>query len=172
MAQGVSTIVQVRALSASRPSCLWELVLPNVPGASADAAKLLTLRARHCTAPGISVAAVTSHFKGYEMQHPTKRKYSHQLTMRFEEAMDAAVLSALDAWTRVYADDETGLGQGEDAFLVDGTLNYVSHANAILKSYKIFGLFPQNLNDVDLGYEQEELLHQTQVFGYSYWTLA
>jgi len=171
MAQEVSTIAQVRALSAPAKVYLWELVVPEVPGSGVDSARNLTLRSRTAVIPGITNLTAKSHFKGHPIKHPSRRDFPGTMAFRFEEGMDISIQNAINGWNQLWQNDQSGVGEGEAEFLVDVFLRQLNHNKQVIASYKVFQFFPEIVPDVALNYEGSELVHYDVTFGYSYWVL-
>jgi hypothetical protein len=168
----VGTIAQVRALSAPAKVYLWELVVPEVPGSGADQARNLTLRARNAVIPGITNMTAKSFFKGQVVKkHPSRREFPGTMVLRFEEGIDASIVTILNGWNQLWLNDQEGTGEGQDEFLVNVFLRQLDHNKNVIASYKVFDFFPEIVPDVALNYEGSELVHFEVTFGYSYWIL-
>lgn len=172
MAQEISTIAQVRALSAPAKVYLWELVVPEVPGSGGDAARNLSLRSRNAVIPGITNLTAKSYFKGQIVKkHPTRREFPGTMVFKFEEGLDASIANAINGWNQLWLNDQTGVGEGQAAFLVNVFLRQLDHSKNVIASYKVFDFFPEIVPEVALAYEGSELVQYDVTFGYSYWIL-
>ncbi len=167
----VGRLAQVRSIAAPAKEFLWELVIPQVPGAAADASLALTLRARTAVIPGEGTASVTSWFKGVPTKHPSQKTFPGILPMRFEEGLDATVLSTIKAWNKAWIDAGTGDGEGEAAVKTDALLRVLDHSDEIVTTIHLYGVYPETVPDASLSYESSNLLHIDVNFSYDYWDL-
>lgn len=171
MAQAISSIAQVRALTAPARTYLWELAIPEVPDAAGETPRAMTLRARRASIPGTGVETSLSHFKAHRIKHPGRRNFPHTVEMAFEEGLDAVILEALNNWNQAWLNDEDGSGQGESAVKVDAFLNMLDHSETIITQYKLFGVFPETVPDVSLNYESSDNVIVAVTFSYDRWQL-
>ncbi len=166
---GVGKIAQVRALTAPAKEFLWELVVPRVPEAAADASLTLTLRARATALPGESNESVVSRFKGVPIKHPSLKNFPGTIPMRFEEGLDAIVMTTIKNWNKAWIDARTGVGLGEDAFKTDALLRVLDHADEVVTTVHLYGVYPEVVPDIPLAYDSAALLNIEVTFSYDYW---
>lgn len=171
MASELTTLADVRGISAPAKVYLWEMVIPQIPGAVAAASRELTLRARDAVIPGFTTMTQKSYFKGAPLKHPSRRDFPGTFALKLEESVNADVMRIIDAWNQLWHNDDTGEGQGESGFLVPAFLRQLDHAKQVVVSFKFRDVFPESKVDTPLSYAGQELLNYDLVFGYSSWVL-
>lgn len=171
MAMAVTNIAQVRALTTPAKQYLWEFIIPRVPASAGAAAEALTFRARVAAWPARGVTTATTNFKGHKIRRPSKNNFTQTLSVTFEEGMDGVVISTLRNWFNAWLSEKTGVGQGEDAVMVDAYVRVLNHDESVVLQGHIYGFFVENMPDVALSYEADGLLQVQATFGFSYWDL-
>lgn len=165
------SIDQVRNLSAGARLNLWEVLIPRIPAATDNTVvQDVTLRARNAQFPGMTIESVMSYFKGHPIPHPARRDYTRPLRYRFEEGLNLSIMNAMTAWFNVFRDEETGLGEGEEAFKVDIFVRLLDDSDNVIGQAHLHNAYPEEMSPLDLDYASIDLLHLDVAFNYSHWT--
>jgi hypothetical protein len=169
MAQAVSTVTQVRAISAPAKAWLWEFVIPQVPAGVGDAAEELTFRAQASALPGRAVGQVLTYYMGHEIVHPTRNKFEHSFPVRFVEGLNGRVGGILEAWFEAYLSEADGSSTGEPAMKTDAFMRMLNHSKEVVRQYHLYDFFVLNWPTLPVGYDSETLVNFEPTFAYSYW---
>jgi hypothetical protein len=171
MAQAVSSVTSVRALTAPAKLWLWEFIIPQVPAATGDAAEDLTFRARSAVLPGRAMTQAISHYQGVEIVHPGKNKFSHSFPVKFEEGLNGRIAGILSAWFEANLSEINGSGLGEPSVKTDAFMRMLNHSREVVLQYHLYDFFVLNWPDLPAGYDSEALVNFEATFAYSYWLL-
>lgn len=171
MAQAVSNIAQARALSGHAKAWLWEFIIPQVPAGAGDISEVLTFRARASVLPGRQIVPILDHFRGHEMEHPGRNRFSRSMPVRFVEGLTGRVATALEAWYEAWLSESDGSSSGEDSVVTDAFMRMLDHSNEVVLQYHLYRFYIKEWPDTAVEYAAEGFVNFETTFGYSYWLL-
>lgn len=136
---------QVRSLGQPLLQNRWELVFPSIPGAGGETGTL-SVRARACTIPGVSVDKTEVWFKGERVFYGTRVNSPGEIRVTLEEGYD------LPVWTKFY-DWSQLVGLGAPAVYKSVmVISVLDENNAVTQKVLIGGIFPQDVPEIPLEY--------------------
>ena len=148
---------------------LWEMIIPAIPGAGGQAEDLL-IRCQSTSLPGRSVGVIPVPYKqSAGIQFHGKLTYSHSWTCTFIEGEDHKVHDAIHAWNNFIVDDLDNVGQGDTMIKSDIYLNLLTTKGEDYREVRLIGCFPMEVADVDMSYDDENVVKFSVTFSYDKW---
>lgn len=149
----------------------WEVIFTNPPAVVLPFILNMHFRIRSSMLPGIGNTPYQTHLGPYTMQHPGKRKYSHQHRVTFEEGHTTPVWPGIDLWNRYIFDENFAAGnnQGVGTHMWMRLLGQEAEGIELVQAAHLFNVWPESVGDIRLAYDSEELVNFEVQFSYDWW---
>ena len=84
---------------------------------------------------------------------------------------DFKIRSAMEAWTNQINNNYTNIGVQDPAtYQVDAFVGQLDRAEKLLRTYKFFGIFPTNVSQIDLAFDNNDTVEEFTVeFQVQWW---
>lgn len=147
---------------------LWDVTFTNpIGGGDAEA---LMLRAQSTAIPGSSFGSILVRYKQTPgVKFPGMLNMPHTWTTTFVEGTDQKVFDAIYGWKQLVVHDRLGVGGPDQVIKADIYLNLLDQQGAVTSRYKLFGCYPELMDDTPLSYDEEAALMFTITFSYDRW---
>jgi hypothetical protein len=176
----------------ARPN-LFEVTLPSFPGAAEDfwgegENESNTKMAFLCKAaqlPASTVAEIPVAFRGRQLKVAGERTFD-PWTVTIINDEDFGLRTSFEAWMNKLSklNDATGvtnptsymtnayvkqLGRGKEKFATEN----VGGESSVLRTYKFYDIWPTNVSEISLGYDQSDAIEEfTVTFAVQYFTIG
>ena len=148
----------------ARPN-LFEVVLafPNAVAINNDVLEKTRFMVKAAALPASTVAAIDVPFRGRVLKVSGDRTFE-TWTITVINDVDFSIRSAFEKWMNVInkMTDGTGLTNPAD-YQKDAVVNQLGRDGTILRSYKIWDIFPTNISTIDLSYETTDTIEEFTV---------
>lgn len=145
-----------------------QITWPGLVGAPDVRDEIVVSAAGH---PASVVGIVPAAYQGRQIPIPGDRTFE-DWTITVVNDKSFSHRNAFERWSNLINSHEGNI-QGADSFRnLVGTLDVVQldRDDSVLKTYKLFNAWPNNIAQIDLGYDQNDVLEQyTVTFSYSHW---
>jgi hypothetical protein len=158
----------------ARPN-LYEVIL-TFPGAIPNnaAAEKLSFTCRSATLPASNLQPIEVPYMGRMVKLAGDRTFDDWNIMVFNDA-DFLVRDHLERWSNAinahsgnYA--ESGWSN-PNTYFADAIVNQLARDESILKSYRMEGIFPVQVGEIQLGFDQNNMVEEFNVvFAVNYWS--
>lgn len=150
------------------PAQLWEfdLFLPSIPGSSNTSQ--LTFRCMTTALPGTQIDQVMVPLHGVELAFMGRRIYTHTFNSTFLEAIDWQTRGQLITWMEAGRSWVTNTGSQSATYKVQGQLVVYDDTPAVANTITIMGMWPHQINDVELDGGQSQHVTQNITWSYDY----
>ncbi len=123
------------------------------------------------TVPGRTITDISIPYQGFKFHIPGQVEYANNpWTVTFKTPGDYLVRNALERWSFETANDETSCGSFnipcKDSNIAIAVL---SPKCEILKIYRLYGVYIQNVSEISYNQENIEQTTFTAAFHYQYW---
>lgn len=146
-----------------------QITWPALVGAPDVRDKIVVNAAAH---PASVVGIVQVPYQGRQIPLPGDRTFE-DWTITVVNSKTFSHRNALERWSNLINSHE-GNSQGADSLRdLMGTLDVtqLDRDRNVLKTYKLYNAWPNNIAQVDLGYDQNDILETfTVTFSYSHWS--
>jgi hypothetical protein len=148
----------------ARPN-LFEVVLafPNAVSINNDVLEKSRFMVKAAALPASTVAAIDVPFRGRVLKVSGDRTFE-TWTITVINDVDFSIRSAFEKWMNVInrMTDATGLINPAE-YQKDAVVNQLSRDGSVLRSYKIWDIFPTNISTIDLSYETTDTIEEFTV---------
>jgi hypothetical protein len=150
------------------------LVFPTFVTGGSAAGQKTTFMAKAAQLPGSTVGVVSNiYYFGREVKFAGNRSFPNwTLTIINDE--DFIVRNALERWLNTINSHEGNIRNSvaltPSSYAVDALVTQYGKTGDILKTYKFVGLFPEDLNPIDVDWMTNDQIEEFQMtFAYQYW---
>ena len=148
---------------------LWEMIIPALPSGIGQPDDLL-VRCQSSSLPGRSFGTILVPYKqSAGINYHGKLTYSHSWTCTFIEGEDHKIHDAIHAWNQHIIDDLDNIGAGDTAIKTDIYLTLLTTKGDTYRKIRLVGCFPQDVADVDMSYDDENVVRFSVTFSYDKW---
>lgn len=132
------------------PALVWnfDLFLPAIPGSSDT--RQLTFRCMSTSLPGSELGRVDVKLHGIHLVRRGARDWSHTLSTKFMEAVDWGTRDKFFNWMEIAQSWKNNTGASSSVYTVTGQIVTYTDAAAVAKTVNVYGLWPQQIQDVQL----------------------
>jgi hypothetical protein len=154
--------------SVGDPALAWNfsLSIPYMPG-SADT-RSLTYKCQAMTKPGTTLEVVDAALHGVNVPYASRRQYSHRITVRFLEDSSWNTRTQINNWIDIARNWVDNTGSLSSTYMVTVDCITYNDLPAVTDITRMYGLFPTELNDVQLDGSTGEIVFLEVQFAYAY----
>lgn len=169
----ISAFKQRLSGGGARPN-LFEVVLSLPDGLTFSDASGVQGDARFlCKAaalPASNLGVVEVPFRGRQLKVAGDRTFD-TWTVTIVNDTDFKIRSAMEAWTNQINNNYTNIGvQDPTTYQVDAFVGQLDRAEKLLRTYKFFGIFPTNVSQIDLAFDNNDTVEEFTVeFQVQWW---
>lgn len=155
--------------SVADPALAWNFsfTIPYMPG-SADTRNLV-FKCQAATKPGMTLEVVDAALHGVNIPYASRKTYSHRMTVRFMEDTNWQTREQFRRWMDISRDWITNTGSFAATYKVTCDLVSYNDLPEVADITRIYGMWPTNMNDVQLDGSTGDIIFQEIEFAYDYW---
>lgn len=146
-------------------SDMFQLKFPEVPIGS-DAEEPLLIHCQQATKPGITINNVELQLFGHTIEHAGNATFSHDMSIQFVENSRGQVQRILERWAEYVKSHKTQHGHYKDEYSRNGILEIFDQAGNLVLQYKINGMWPSQVPEVQFDGSNSSLITLGATFKY------
>jgi hypothetical protein len=137
-------------LSVQDPLQTWnfDVVIPTIPGVSD--ARPISYKCIASQIPGSQVEQVALEAHGVKLHFAGRRQWTGTWTATFFETRDASTRDAMLKWLETARSWKNNSGNYKSVYSVTADVQLYDDLPQVIRTIRMFGLFPTNLEDVAL----------------------
>ena len=144
----------------------WDIFIPNIPGSNDTTA--ITYRAVSSSIPETSLEQVSLEAHGVKLHYAGRRTWSGTWNLTLFETRQAGTRDALFKWQEFARSWENNSGNYKQDYSVTAELALYDDLPQVVRSIKMYGLFPTQIGETQLN-QQAEIIQYQVTFSYD-WT--
>lgn len=144
----------------------WDVVLPYIPGVSDT--RQVTYKCTSTQIPGSQTEQVPLEAHGVKLNFAGRRVWSGRWEATFFESRDSGTRDVFFRWMEFMRSWEQNSGSYKSEYAVTAALQLYDDRPTVVREIKLYGLFPMDLQDVQLE-QTSEVLKYNVSFSYD-WT--
>lgn len=162
-----SSMFNVQALPDAFQSHLFDLFFPSIPGMSNTSD--LTFKCQTSALPGFALDNVEIALQGVTKNEAGRAIYSHTMAATFLETVDQSTRAAFRNWREMIRSWENNSGSPPSAYKVNGELVLYDNIPNVVRTIKIFGMWPESVDEVQLAGNESNAVFLSVTFRFD-WT--
>ena len=146
-----------------------ELAFPNAVAIDNDVLQKSRFLVKAAALPASTVAPIEVPFRGRILKIAGDRTFE-TWTITVINATDFSIRSSFEKWMNVInkMEDASGL-QAPDTYQKDAVVHQLDRDGSILRSYKMWDIWPTNISTIDLNYETVDTVEDFTVEMQVHW---
>lgn len=151
-------------------SNLFRVILP-FPAGTAGNTELASFMIKSASLPASTVAEITVPFRGRQIKVAGDRTFADWSVTVINDN-DFGIRDAFERWMNVINGHISNVGtMSMAAYQVDATVEQLNRAGEVVKTYKMVGIFPTELGDIQVSYDNNDQIEEfTTNFAVNNWT--
>lgn len=147
----------------------FELLIPNVPGASGQDARAMRIQCKTAVKPGSTINEVLVELFGHATNHAGARTYSHDFQVTYIEVADGRIGRALEAWANECRNHDTQTGSFKEDYATDAEFIIYNQPGEKIATHEIVGLWPKQVPDLNFdGAQGTQAVELSVSFSFDY----
>lgn len=138
----------------------------NTPGGAGSRA--LTLRCQNAVLPGISNDEVTVSLHGVDVNYAGRPQYPRTFSTTFLETRDLVVRNTLRSWIELQRNARNNTGSYKSEYESTGDLVLYDDHNNVIKTIRLYGLFPQTMDEPQMDGSQSSAIMLSVTWKYDF----
>lgn len=145
-------------------------VLMNFPSFVSGDQQLVSLNAKGAAFPPSTTTVIKVPYRGRELPVEGDRTYA-PITLTFYNDVDHPIRDTFVEWKAKLSNHEGNTGLSDpSSYTVDFQVNQLTKDGTISSQYDIIGAFPTEVGEIQLGYDQANVIQEFPViFEMLYW---
>lgn len=149
------------------------LAFPTVAVGGVAASEKTTFMAKTSQLPGSTIGMVPVYYFGRELKFPGNRTFA-DWSLQIINDEDFSIRNSLESWMNAINQHSRNVRNPGAAnslgYSVDAFVTQFGKTGSALKKYKFIGLYPVDLNPIDLDWGQNDSMEEYAVtFAYQWW---
>lgn len=145
----MANINEIRNLAEPLKGYQFRITISNPPGSGASV-EVLSFRCTAAAIPGKSIEEVMVNLGGFNVKYAGRSIPVGSWTTSFVEGTDLSVVERIKSWQELCHNQATGVQQNADGYKRTATIELLNNAKEVTKSYRIVGVWPQDLPDIGM----------------------
>lgn len=146
----------------------YDLIFDRLPVGTSGNTRDLTIRCQSTSIPGTQHEAVEVELHGLKLRYRGRKTYSGNFEVTFAENVDWSTYEIFREWNRLMLSWQANTGASSQIYKVPATIVVFDDAGAIVREYKVRGVWPENLNDITLDGSQSGYVQPQVTFSFDY----
>jgi len=155
---------EIRAIGQPLLTDRWELSFPAIPNSSGDTSPL-SVRARTCAIPGVTVDKTEVWFKGERVYYATRVNNEGSMRVTFEEGYNIPIWRTFYTWASI-----GGLG-APAVYKNVAVVSLLDENQSPVYKFLIGGIFPQDVPEIPLDYSSADIVRLDITFSYDWFEI-
>ena len=167
----------------ARPN-LFEIEIPNWPGATSEARRDLQILCKGAQLPESTIGLVEVPFRGRTFKVAGDRTFA-PWTITVINDVDMTIRNSMEEWMQIIAQYQDGSGRVDpERYQREATVKQLTRrssnrgdnsggglaARSDAGQYRFYGIFPTNISAIDLSYDSADTIEEFTVeFQVNYW---
>lgn len=164
----VVTIEHIRSLGAPLRPYLFSLVIDPRGSAGASGYRF-SLLCTSVTFPGKSIETAEVNLSSFTVRYAGRETYDGSFNVTFVELTTSEVFSRLQSWAKLCFDTMTGIQALPEVYKSDASLFLLNDSRMPVARFKIVGLWPRELPQLDFDSAASDTVTYQATFSYDYW---
>ena len=143
-----SGLQQIQALPDAFQTWNFDLFFPSIPGVS-DPIQL-SYKCQTSNIPGFNLEGVDIELHGVKKREAGRATYGHQFECTFLEVVDLSTRKAFRNWREKARSWKQNSGSDSSVYKVNAELVLYDNAPNVIGTVKIYGMWPETVNDLSL----------------------
>jgi hypothetical protein len=146
---------------------LWDFEIPAPKGSGST--DVWFIRAQTATIPGKSFEDIDINYKGtggYRV--PGRERFDHNYPVTVIEGEDRLAFTAINSWQNQIR-GTNGVGEPDSALKTDAIITLNDNKESAWLRIKLVGIYPKEVGNVDLTYDNSGNVKFNVVFSYDRW---
>jgi len=139
---------EVVSLTDPLQSWNYDFIVPNLPGGGDG--RGLMIKAQTIALPGSQVEQLMVPLHGAEINYAGRRIWTRTFEATFLETRDTSSRDAINRWQDLARNVRLNEGTFKSEYATTGDMVLYDDAGNIVRTIRLFGLFPTNLADVTM----------------------
>ena len=144
------------------------LEFPSVPTGNADSEPLM-IHCQQVAKPGVTVNEVQVQVFGHTLVYAGNLTYSHDMSVTFVENVRGSIMRSLEHWSEKIRNHLSQHGEFFAGYSTDAKLTIFDNKGAASLIYKIYGIWPATLPEVQMDGTNANLITHSVSFKYQYY---
>lgn len=148
---------------------LWLIQFPVLLDGSDK--ELLQALAETTAIPGVGNEPIELSYMAMKMKIAGRQNFEHTFPATFKETTKLAVTRAFLNWHKKITHNVTGVGMAPDVYKLTGKFHLLAPDASVIASFTAKGVWPENMDAVDLSYEDSAIIKRSVTFSFDTWDL-
>ena len=151
-------------------SNLFRVILP-FPGSTQGNTELASFMIKSSLLPASTIAEITIPFRGRQIKVAGDRTFADWSVTVINDN-DFGIRDSFERWMNVVNGHISNVGTLSMAdYQVDATIEQLDRTGAVVKTYKMIGVFPTEMGDIQVSYDSNDQIEEFTVnFAVNNWT--
>lgn len=160
-----SSLADVRSIGDPAQSWNFDLFLPTIPGSSDS--RDLTFKCQTTDLPGMGLDNVDVSLHGVTIPYAGRAIYTHTMNATFVETRDWSTREKFRRWRELARSWVNNSGSYYSTYAVDAEIALYDDLPQVVRTVKLWGLWPETIAEVSLDGSASNLILQTVTFRYA-----
>lgn len=143
---------------------------PNIPTGGQDEQPLM-VSCQQAVKPGMTLNEVQVQLFGHTLTYPGNLTYSHDMSITFVENSRGGIMRIMEKWIERARSHLTQHGAVSADVWRDGHLSILDNTGNVVLKYKIVGMWPSGVPDVQFDGTNATAINHSVSFKYQYYEL-
>lgn len=145
----------------------FDLFFPTIPGGGNT--RGMTVKCMSTALPGMQLEQQTAALHGVEINYAGRQIWQKTFQATFIETRDATTRFAIRKWVEFARNNRQNRGNYKADYGVDAVMRLYDDIPNVINETKIIGVFPTQLDDVNMDGSQGSIVQVSVTFSYD-WT--